>query len=217
MTILYTVQTNGFIDVKNLSKSELLEIEKIYVNITNRCSCTCTFCIKNYKQVDKKESLWLPQEPELEEVISEFENVDINKCKEIIFCGFGEPLERADEVIEVCKYIKNVNPEIKIRINTNGLGNLIHGKNIVPSFEGLVDTISISLNAASKEKYLEFTRNKFGIESFDAMLEFTKECKKYIPNIVLTVVDVIGEEEIAKCRGICDNLGVTFRVRPRIV
>jgi radical SAM enzyme (TIGR04100 family) len=216
LTILYTIQSGKFIDLKKVINFKEAIIDHIYVNITNNCHCSCTFCIRNNKKEAEEDDLWLEREPDIEEIIKEFEKVDINNCKEIIFCGFGEPLERMDVVTEVSKHLKSKNPKVEIRLNTNGLANLIHNKDITAELKGIIDTASISLNAPSKEKYLEITNSKFGIESFDGMLDFANKCKQYIPNVILSVVDILSKEEIKKCKEICETMGVKFRIRYKI-
>ena len=113
------------------------------------------------------------------------------------------------------KYVKDTHPGMKTRVNTNGLSDLAYGRDTAPDFGGgILDTISISMNASNKERYLELTRSKFGIQSYDAMLKFAVDCKQYVPNVVLTVVDHVEDsEEIKKCRAICDKLGLHLRVR----
>ena len=101
-----------------------------------------------------------------------------------------------------------------IRINTNGLGDLINKKEIAPLLKGLIDTVSISLNAPTAEEFYEITKNKFGIESYDAMKKFAVSCKSYIPNVVFTVVDCIGKDDIKASQKVCDDLGIKLRVRP---
>lgn len=185
----------------------------IYVNLTNRCPCSCTFCLRNSKdKMGDSDSLWLKNEPTVEEIINHFEKYDLEKYDEVVFCGFGEPLERVDAVCEVAKFIRSKS-NIKIRINTNGLGNLIHQRDITKELEGLIDIISISLNASNAEEYLKVTRSKFGMESFDKMLEFTRLAKNRIPKVILTVVDIIGQDEVEKCRKVCESTGAEFRVR----
>lgn len=217
MVILYISDNGDFISLKNITIEEMEAkgIKKnIYVNLTNRCPCTCTFCLRTTKKMAESNSLWLNTEPTVKEVINEFNSIDINLYDEIIFCGFGEPTERLDAMIQVSKYIKERNPKIPIRINTNGLGDLINKKEIAPLLSGLIDTVSISLNAPTAEEFYEITKNKFGIESYDAMKKFAISCKSYIPNVVFTVVDCIGEEAIKASQKICDDLGITLRVRP---
>ena len=187
--------------------------DNVYLNITNKCPCACTFCIRSQKDaIGSANSLWLEHNPTFEEVKTALENYPLDNCKEIIFCGYGEPTNSFDVLIKTAKYIRE-NLKIKTRINTNGLGNLVNNKNIARELCENIDAISISLNCSNKEDYLEIVRPKFGIESFDAMLDFAKECKKYTDNVMLSVVDVIGEEEIAKCQKIAEDINIPLRVR----
>ena len=106
---------------------------------------------------------------------------------------------------------KNDGPPI--RLNTNGLADLIHGKPVAYKLQGLCDIVSISLNAGTKEEYLKVTRPSFGDKSFEAMQRFAIDCKKYVKTVIFTVVDVIGSEEIAAAQEIADKLGIPLRVR----
>jgi len=211
MTILYTLYKNTYIDLSHLDSTKGVTC---YVNTTNRCPCACTFCLRQTKEMMENNSLWLKEEPSKEMIIEEFKKYDLNDFNEIVFCGFGEPMERWDDIKEVIDYIRNTKKDMKIRINTNGLANDIYGRDVTPEYKGRFDTVSISLNAPTKEEFLELTRSKFGISSFDDMLDFAKMCKAYVPNVVLTVVDIIGEEKIEACQKITDEIGVTLRVRP---
>ena len=197
MTILYEVHNN------------------LYVNLTNKCPCACTFCLRQTRDhMENSGVLWLEREPSVQEIIDDFANFDVNKYDEIVFCGFGEPTERIDAVTEVARFIKNTYNK-PTRINTNGLGNLVNGRDITPDLEGVIDTISISLNTPNRERYYELTRSRFGIESFDAMLAFAKSAAQYVPNVILsTVSTTITEDEEKECQRICDELGVTYRIRP---
>lgn len=187
----------------------------IYVNVTNRCPCACTFCLRqNGESVYGSDSLWLEREPTVKEVCDSIDTWDLNKYNEVVFCGYGEPTERLFDLLEVAKYIKSKS-DIKIRINTNGLADLIWNEPTAPKLQGLIDTVSISLNATNKEAYLKIVSPKFGIESYEAMLKFTKECTKYVPSVVMTVVDiVVSKEEQEICRKICESVGATLRIRP---
>ena len=211
MVILYTLYKNSYLDIKEL---DYLKGVTCYVNSTNRCSCACTFCLRNTKEMLESNSLWLEQEPTVEMIIDEFKKYDLNDFKEVVFCGFGEPLMRHDDLMQVAKYLKETRKDLQIRINTNGLSSIVLKRDITPDFKGLIDTVSISLNAPSKEEYYQLTRSKYGIDSFDYMLDFTLKTKQYVENVVLTVVDIIGDEKIAKCQKIADDLGVVLRVRP---
>lgn len=187
----------------------------LYVNLTNKCPCACTFCLRQTRdEMEGSGSLWLDREPTVEEVEKEFDKFPPDTYKDIVFCGFGEPTERLDDLLEVAEFAKKKFGK-KIRINTNGLGNLIHGKDITPLLKDKIDILSISLNTPNAEEYYKLTRNKFGIQSFQAMLDFAKAAKKYVPEVVMTTVETtITKEEEAQCQDICDSLGVRYRIRP---
>ena len=187
----------------------------LYVNMTNRCPCACTFCLRKTKDhVFNSDSLWLDREPSVAEVCESIKNRDLSKYDEIVFCGYGEPTERLYDLLEVASFIKE-SYSIKTRINTNGLSDLINNENTAHRLAGLIDTVSISLNATNREDYLKVVRPKFGIDSYDAMLKFAKDCTSYVPNVVMSVVDVVtSKEEQEKSRKICEAIGVKFRIRP---
>lgn len=189
--------------------------DNLYVNMTNKCPCACTFCLRQTRdEMNHSGSLWLEREPSVEEVKAEFDKFNMEKYKEVVFCGFGEPTERLEDLLEVAAYVKEKFGK-PVRINTNGLSDLIWQKDTAPMYEGLADTISISLNTPNKERYYELTRSKFGIDSFDAMLTFAGNVSKYVPNVVLSTVDTtLTKEEEAQCAEICQKLGVTYRIRP---
>ncbi|MEE3393219.1 MAG: TIGR04100 family radical SAM protein [Lachnospiraceae bacterium] len=186
----------------------------LYVNMTNRCPCACTFCLRqNMDKIGESDVLWLDHEPSVEEVEDAFRNKDMSEFDEVVFCGFGEPTERFDDLIRVAAFVKE-NYQKKVRINTNGLGCLINDRDICPDMKGLIDTLSISLNTPDKEEYLKLVRPKFGDRSFEAMLDFAREAKKYVPEVVLTTVDTtISKEDEKKCDEICRSLGVRYRIR----
>lgn len=187
--------------------------ENLYVNITNKCPCSCTFCIrKNGDGAYGSDSLWLEHDPSAEEVISALESHNFKNYNEIVFCGYGEPTERLDVLIAAAEFIKK-NDGPPVRLNTNGLSDLIHGEPTAHKLEGLCDTVSISLNAGTKEEYLKVTRPSFGEKSYEAMQKFALDCKKYVKKVVFTVVDVIDKDEIAAAQNIADKLGIKLRVR----
>lgn len=187
--------------------------DKLYVNLTNRCPCACTFCIRNNGDgAYGSGSLWLENEPTEAQVLEEFNKFDLGKYREIVFCGFGEPTERLDAVVSIGKYLKAAT-RIPVRLNTNGLSDLIHERPTACELEGAVDTVSVSLNAGSPAEYLRVTQPCFGPKSYDAMLKFASDCKKYVPRVLFTVVDVIGKEEVARCRELSAKLGIELRVR----
>lgn len=186
----------------------------LYVNITNRCTNACSFCLRlEHDSVNGEDNLWLEREPTVDEIKADFEKRDLEKYDAVVFCGYGEPMMRADDVIQVAKWLKANHKDIKIRINTNGHANLICGRDITPELEGVIDCISISLNAENAAKYQQVCRSRFGEAGYDAMLEFAALAKKYVPEVVLSVVDMMPQDEIEACRKIAENCGVSFRVR----
>ena len=187
----------------------------IYVNMTNRCPCACTFCLRNNSDsVYGSDPLWLDREPTAAEVCDSIDAWDLSRYSEVVFCGYGEPTERLPDLLQVAAHIRSKS-DISIRINTNGLADLIWKERTAPKLEGLVDTVSVSLNATDPAEYLRLVRPKFGIESYEAMLRFTKDCTQYVPHVVMTVVDVVTtKEEQERCRKICETVGATLRVRP---
>ncbi|SFU83707.1 radical SAM enzyme, TIGR04100 family [Clostridium sp. DSM 8431] len=216
MVILYTADNGKFISLKNITLEEMeaKNIKKnVYVNLTNKCPCACTFCLRKTKEMLESNSLWLKREPTISEVIEEFESIDLPKFDEVIFCGFGEPSERIYDIVKIAKYIKERCPNMPTRINTNGLSDLVNNKPTAHILKGLIDTVSISLNAPNADEFLEITQNKFGIKSYEAMKKFALACKNYVPNVVFTVVDCIGEEKIKESQAVCDELGIKLRVR----
>jgi len=188
----------------------------LYINMTNRCPCACTFCLrKNADGVYGSDPLWLEREPTVEEVCDAIGRFDLSAFEEIVFCGYGEPTERLDDLLAVAAYLK-AHCDLPLRINTNGLADLIHGEPTAHKLKGLIDTVSVSLNATNAEDYAAVVRPKFGIGSYDAMLRFTKDCTSYVPHVMMTVVGepVTTPEEQARCQAICDRLGASLRIRP---
>lgn len=188
--------------------------KKLYLNITNKCPCNCTFCIRNNGDgAYGSDPLWLEHQPTIDEVIANLKTRDLDSYAEIIFCGYGEPTCELEILKTTAAYIRSVS-KTPIRLNTNGLGNLVNKRDIAPDFEGLLDTVSVSLNASDSEAYDKVTRPSFkGVDCFEEMLKFAERVKLFVPNTMLTVVDVIGEEEIAKSQAIADKVGIQLRVR----
>ena len=189
-------------------------LRNLYVNITNECNCACTFCLRNVKKMAEESSLWLKKRPTVAELKKALDEVPWEYIKEVVFCGFGEPTMQLDTLTELLRYVKETHPGMPTRLNTNGLGELEYGREIAADFKGILDTISISLNASNAERYYELTRAKYGLQSYEAMLDFAEHSKKYVPHVVLTIVDKVeGPDEIARCREICAQRNLTLRVR----
>ncbi|MBC5689910.1 TIGR04100 family radical SAM protein [Mediterraneibacter sp. NSJ-55] len=186
--------------------------ENVYVNLTNKCDCSCKFCIRSHQnKVGDADTLWHKADPSLEDVITAIDAFHFDGYKGLVYCGYGEPTCALENLLKSAQYAKK-KYGLKIRVNTNGLANLYYGRNIVPELAKTVDCVSISLNAPDKEKYMEVTRPKFE-NAFEGMLEFAEECKKYVPEVKFTVVDVLSEEEIQKSKELAENIGIDLRIR----
>ncbi len=189
----------------------------LYVNLTNRCPCACTFCLRQRAPgVYGSDSLWLEREPTAADVKAAFEARDWAACGEIVFCGYGEPTERLDVLLDVAAWVKARRPEMRVRVNTNGLSDLINARPTAAEFAGKVDCLSISLNTDDPAEYEALCRPKFGAAAYPALLKFAAEAARVVPDVRMTVVGepVTSPEKQARCRAICDRLGVTLRVRP---
>lgn len=189
----------------------------IYVNLTNRCPCACTFCLRqNGPGVYGSSPLWLEREPTVAEVESSLAKWDLAQYDEVVFCGYGEPTERLDDLLTIAAHLKEKYPTLRLRVNTNGLADLIHGRATASLFAGKIDCVSISLNTDDPQEYLELCRPKFKAAAYPAMLAFAAAVKDYVPDVVMTVVGepVTSKEKQARCQAICARLGVRLRVRP---
>lgn len=187
----------------------------LYVNLTNRCSSACTFCLRqNMDHIGKSNTLWLEREPTAQEVIAEFEKWDLSKYTEIVFCGFGEPTCALETLLTVARWLKK-HTKLPIRVNTNGQGSLIAGRDISGELAECVDTVSVSLNHPDPAEYQKLVRSQFGDEAFPGMLEFAKKCAEAGIHVVMTTVDTtITHAEEERCRDICRSIGADYRIRP---
>lgn len=191
------------------------EIEnKLYMNITNKCPCNCTFCIRNNGDgAYGSDSLWLEHEPSFEEIAENLSGKNLSSYAEIIFCGYGEPTSRIDVLIKSAKLAKNSENCPPIRLNTNGLSDLINNRETAHELCSTFDIISVSLNAGTKEEYLKVTRPKFD-NAFEAMQQFTANCvKENSAKVMMSVVDVIPQSEIEAAEELSQKLGAKLRVR----
>ena len=187
--------------------------KNLYLNITNHCPCACTFCIRSMGDTAYgSDSLWLEHEPSQQEIEQALEAYDLSQYAEVVFCGFGEPTERLETLRETAKYLKNHGVK-NIRLNTNGLSDLIHGRPTAQELEGLVDIVSVSLNAGTEQEYLEVTRPKFGAKAFEAMQQFAVDCKQYVPKVMMSVVDVLEPSELEAAKALSQKLGIYLRIR----
>ena len=185
---------------------------QVYANITNRCDCNCQFCIRSHQDsVGESENLWHKKEPTLEEIIAAMNDFDFNGYDELVYCGYGEPTCALENLMKSAAYAKE-KYNIKVRLNTNGLGNLYHGRNIISELAKVVDRVSISLNAPTAERYQEVTRPQFD-NAFPAMLEFASMAKDAFEHTQLSIVDVLSEDDIKACQKIADDRGIYLRIR----
>ncbi len=185
---------------------------QVYANITNRCDCSCQFCIRSHKDsVGEAENLWFQTEPTLEEIKAAMDAFDFTGYDELVYCGYGEPTCALDNLLASAAYAKE-KYNIKVRLNTNGLANLYHKRNIVPQLAKVVDRVSISLNAPTAERYQEVTRPQFE-NAFPAMLEFASLAKEAFEHTQLSIVDVLSKEDIEACQKLADDRGIYLRIR----
>ncbi len=182
--------------------------DSLYLNITNRCTNSCIFCAKFSDFVVKGHELKLDHEPSAAEIKQAIG--DPKRYQEIVFCGYGEPLLRLDLIKEIAHWLQGRG--IKVRINSDGLANLVHGRNILPELAGLIDAISISLNAADAVNYQNLCQSSYGEQSYPAVKEFLKQAGEYIPDVTATAVSYPGID-ITACAEVARELGVKFRAR----
>ena len=200
MTIVYVVE-NG-----------------LYVNMTNQCTNSCDFCIRNNGDgAYGSDSLWLMREPTKDEVWFAIRESNPTQYREIVFCGYGEPTCRLEDMLWLCGMIRDVYPSLPIRLNTNGHASLIYGEDVAPRFAGCFDTLSISLNAPSAEEYDAICHSIFGLAAFDGMFDFAKRVKEYVPRVMFSVVrQFLSPQALEECKRLCDEAGVELKIREYI-
>lgn len=187
--------------------------KKIYINLTNRCTNDCTFCLRNDKDDVCGQELWLDSEDfTADDVITQLENFTLSN--EVVFCGYGEPMLKFEILRQVASYIKKHYPNTKIRVNTNGHANFIYKKNIVPELVGLVDEFSVSLNAENEEEYNELSQPKFE-NAYEEVKKFIKASSDAGIKTDASIVDGYKGRRlnVEKCREIAKSLGAELRVR----
>jgi len=180
----------------------------LYLNITNRCSNRCSFCPKFDELTVKGHELKLSHEPGMAEVMAAVD--EARDFDEVVFCGYGEPLIRLDLVLQVAAQLKGRG--LKVRVNTDGQANLVHGRNILPELAGLVDALSVSLNAADPQTYARLCNTPFGEAGFRGVCEFLREATRFVPQVVASAVALPGLD-LEPVRNLARELGVEFRER----
>lgn len=185
---------------------------QVYANITNRCDCSCTFCVRTTKDtVGDATNMWFEKDPTLDEIKVAIDSFDFTGFDELVFCGYGEPTCALENMLATAKYVKE-KYGLNVRLNTNGLGNLYHKRNIVPELAEAIDSVSISLNAPTAEKYQAVTRPQFE-NAFPALLEFASLAQESITHTQLSIVDVLPQDEIDACQKIADERGIYLKIR----
>lgn len=189
----------------------------LYINMTNACSNRCEFCLRDNSSGSLyADDLWYHgKEPSKEVMLQDILTRELPAYREIVFCGYGEPTCRFDDMMWLCDEIKK-RGDYPIRINTNGQADLITGKKTAGLLKGRVDCISVSLNASTPEKYDEICHSVYGLQALPAILQFTAETTRYVPRVVMTVVSTMGKEEITRCHALCEETGAEFKVREYI-
>jgi TatD DNase family protein len=189
----------------------------MYINVTNLCTNECVFCIKSATDSVGGVNLILEEENfSHEDIIREINTTYAENTKEIVFCGYGEPLIKLEIVKNIAKFIKENYPDVSVRVNSNGHGNLIHKRNIVPELVELIDKISISLNAENAELYQELSKSNYKAETvYQGVKDFISECVKAGMDTTATIVTGFGDYkvDVGECKKITENLGAKFRIR----
>ena len=192
----------------------------LYLNLTNRCDCACTFCLRanGRKGSIYADDLWLEHEPTRTEILADVLRRNLSAYRELVFCGFGEPAFRIDDVLWLVDELRARGIRLPtVRINTNGHGSLINGRDIVPELVGRIDVLSVSLNGSTAERYCAVTRPRDGAAAWDAMLDFTRKAAACLPSVRMTVVDKAEDPaDLARCRALAASLGAELRVRAYI-
>jgi len=208
------ITTHNAVELFGLKKTKPARIayeirDSLYLNITNRCTNECDFCVRSFSDFVKGHNLKLAKEPSVKQILSDIEKME--KYDKIVFCGYGEPTLRLDVIKEVAKALKQKSK--KVRLVTNGHGNLINKRSIAGELKGLVDKVSVSLNVDTKEKYNKVCKSQFGENTFEEVKRFIKECKSAGLEVEVTCLD-IPETDVEKCRTIAEKeLGTSFRLR----
>lgn len=190
-TLVYTIENN------------------LYINLTDRCTLACEFCPKIQGSMDVHEyNLLLSHRHMVEEYIEKIG--DPTRYEEIVFCGFGEPTLRIKALLEIATHCKNAGT--RVRVNTDGLGNLVNKRNILPEMAQCVDALSVSMNAQNEEVYDQHCVPALK-GSFDSMLEFLRLAPQYIPDTTATAIDGLESVDIEACETKAKELGIKFRRR----
>lgn len=186
---------------------------KLYINLTNKCSNNCNFCIRNGRKGMGDTELWIDDVPTADDIVAQLPDDLSQYDQEVVFCGFGEPTYNLDALEEVASYLHCVDKTT--RINTNGQANLIHNRDVSDIIADSCDVVNVSLNCPDSASYQQVCHSIYGEKAFDAMLEFAKLCQKRGASVIMSVVDSIGNAQVEKCRKLCQTLDLPLRVREK--
>lgn len=205
-----------FKDLKDFDDLDHLDeqgfMPQIYVNLTNACTCSCTFCLRDSK-AGKQSELWLKHDPTIEELCGALDAFDLTPITEVVFCGFGEPTMRLETLLALTRHVHEGYPDMQVRVNTNGLANAYYGHDITTELAKAVNAVSISLNTSDPERYAALTRNQIGVGAHGKMLDFARLCKEHGMKVSMTAVDCIDQDDIDACAKLCEGEGLNFHVR----
>lgn len=182
--------------------------DNIYLNITNRCPNACPWCVRFRSPYLRGYNLVIEREPDFDEIVEAVG--DPGACREVVFCGYGEPTERVEMVRRVGAHFRRLG--VRVRLDTNGLGSVLAGRDITGELGRAVDAVSVSLNSADPDEYVRICRPRFGRQAHEAVLDFIRRAKKVIGDVTVTAVDVPGAD-VESVRCLTEEMGVAFRLR----
>lgn len=186
----------------------------LYVNLTSRCPTACRFCIKfSWDYAYRGHNLKLPGEPSVEDILAAAPG-DLSSFREIVFCGYGESTYRLTEMESLAAAFRARGAK-RVRLNTIGLGSLIHGRDITPDLARFLDAVSISLNTVDPVRYDEVMRPlpEFRGKALPAALDFIAACASRVPDTVVTAVEKTSDDPDA-VRLAAEGRGARFHLRP---
>lgn len=185
---------------------------KLYINLTNRCSNNCDFCIRDGREGMNGTALWIEKEPSANDVIAALPQ-DLLSYEEVVFCGFGEPTYNLEALVEAGKFLHEKG--VTTRINTNGQANLIHGRDVSAEVCSACDYINVSLNECNAQKYQTHCNSVFGEDAYAALLDFARLCVSHGAKVNFSIVDSIERRDIDECVELSKKLGIPLRIRPK--
>lgn len=180
-----------------------------YINLCNKCTLRCHFCPKNHDEWQVHEhDLSLGKSPKSLDILAQLG--DVTHFDEIVFCGFGESTLRLKELLFIAAEIKKRGG--KTRLNTDGLANLVYGRNVLPDMAKVIDCLSISLNAQDESTYNKHCLPTLD-NSYQAVREFIELAPRYIKKVHVSAIDGLEGVDINACKIIVEAAGAEFKRR----